>query len=323
MYMVKFPIMAAASLAIVATGCLLLMAQEPPVPAAGAGAGRGAGRGGGRGASGAAGRGRAAGGSPDKFSQFIRPLASQDVVLRGKTLYDANCAGCHADDMRGISGKGNNLLRSAVAMDDQHGELIIASLANLAKHNPPVTLVEADGVAASEYIHSILATMGSQGSPPGRNPVGLQLNVLTGDPQTGKAYFDAHCASCHSITGDLKGIGSKYDDPRLLQNAWVAGSGGGGGRGGGGRGGGGRGGGKATVTMQNGQKLEGTIAREDDFLVILALPDGSRRYMPIVNGWPKVDVEDPGAAHKKMILELDDPHNKNMHDVTAYLATVK
>jgi cytochrome c oxidase cbb3-type subunit 3 len=260
-----------------------------------------------------------AGGSPDKFSQFIRPLASQDVLLRGKTLYDANCAGCHAEDMRGVIGKGNNLLRSPVAMDDQHGELIVAALANPAKHNPPVTLVQADGVAASEYIHSVLATMGAQGSPPGRNPVGLQLNVLVGDPQAGKTYFDAHCASCHSISGDLKGIGSKYDDPRQLQNAWVAGSAGGGG---GGRGGG-RGGGKGTVTMQNGQKLEGSIVREDDFLVVLALPDGTRRYMPIVNGWPKVDVEDPQAAHKKMILELDDPHNKNMHDVTAYLATVK
>jgi cytochrome c oxidase cbb3-type subunit 3 len=319
MYTAKFPIMAAASLIAVATGCLLLMAQEaeqaPTAP------GR-AGRGGGRGASGAAGRGRAAGGSPDKFSQFIRPLASQDVLLRGKTLYEANCAGCHADDMRGVIGKGNNLLRSAVAMDDQHGELIIA---NLAKHNPPVTLVEADGVAASEYIHSVLATMGAQGSPPGRNPVGLKLNVLVGDPQAGKAYFDAHCANCHSITGDLKGIGSQYGDPITLQNAWVPGAGAGGrggGGGGGGRGGGGRGG-KATVTMQNGQKIEGTLVREDDFLVILTLPDGTRRYLPIENGWPKVEVEDPQAAHKKMVLELDDPHNKNMHDVTAYLATLK
>ena len=302
MYRVLFPI-------AVVTGCLLLMAQEPPPPAPG-GAGRGAGRAGGRAA-------RPAGSSPDKFSQFIRPLASQDVLLRGKSLYDANCASCHAADMRGVISKGNNLLRSPVAMDDQHGELIIA---NLAKHNPPVTLVETDGVAVSEYIHSVLATMGAQGSPPGRNPVGLKLDVLSGDPQAGKTYFDAHCASCHSITGDLKGIGSKYEDPRELQNAWVAGTAGGGGRGGRG---GGRGGGKATVTMQNGQKLEGSVVREDDFLVVLALPDGTKRYMPIVNGWPKVDVEDPQAAHKKMILELDDPHNKNMHDVTAYLATLK
>jgi len=309
----KFPMMAAVSLAVVSTGCLLLMAQEP-APQTPAAPGRGAGRGGGRGASGAAGRGRAAGGSPDRFSQFIRPLASQDVLLRGKTLYDANCAGCHAEDMRGVIGKGNNLLRSPVAMDDQHGELIIA---NLTKHNPPVTLVAADGVAASEYIHSVLATMGAQGSPPGRNPVGLQLNVLVGDPQAGKAYFDGHCASCHSITGDLKGIGSKYDDPRQLQNAWVAGSGGGGGRGGGGRGG------NATVTLANGQKIEGALAHEDDFLVILKLADGTRRSIPIDNGVPKVEVPDPQAAHKKMVLELDDPQNKNMHDVTAYLATLK
>ncbi len=294
--MAKFRALAAASLTF------LLMAQEPPVPAAGTG--RGAGRGGGRGASGAAGR------SPDKFSQFIRPLASQDVLVRGKSLYEGNCASCHAADMRGVAGKGNNLLRSAIAMDDQHGELITA---NLAKHNPPLNLVAADGVAVSEYIHGVLATMGAQGSPPGRNPVGLNLTVLVGDPQAGKVYFDAHCASCHSITGDLKGIGSKYASPIALQNAWVAGS----------AGAGGRGGRKATVTLQNGQKIEGTLVREDDFLVVLTLADGTRRAMSIENGWPKVDVADPQAAHKKMVLELDDPHDKNMHDVTAYLATLK
>jgi hypothetical protein len=38
---------------------------------------------------------------------------------------------------------------------------------------------------------------------------------------------------------------------------------------------------------------------------------------------PKVDVKDPNEAHKKMVMEMDDPENKNMHDVTAYLATLK
>jgi len=142
-----------------------------------------------------------------------------------------------------------------------------------------------------------------------------------GDAQAGKAYFDAHCASCHSITGDLKGIGAKYEgDPAGLQNTWVSGSAGFGRGGRGGRGGGGR---KVTVTMQNGQKIEGTLVREDDFLVVLTLPDGTRRSIAINNGVPKVEVEDPQAAHKKMVLELDDPHDKNMHDVTAYLATLK
>jgi cytochrome c oxidase cbb3-type subunit III len=302
--------------AVAVTACLVLAQEEPQAPAPNNGnqapgqtQGRGA-----RGRGGAAARG-GGGRSPDGFPQFIRPLASQDVLLRGKSLYDGNCASCHAADMRGVLNKGSNLLRSAVAMDDQHGELIGP---NVSKHNPPLNLVGDDVVAVSEYIHSILATMGSQGSPPGRIPVGLQLNVLVGDPQAGHAYFDAHCSSCHSASGDLKGIGAKYADPRSLQNAWIAGlaadSNPFAGRGGSG--------GQVTVTLPNDQKIEGKLARQDDFDVVVTLADGTRRTIPIENG-VKVDVPDPQAAHKKMVLELDDPENKNMHDVTAYLATLK
>ncbi|MEO8078314.1 MAG: cytochrome C, partial [Acidobacteriota bacterium] len=171
-----------------------------------------------------------------------------------------------------------------------------------------------------EYIHSILATTGGQGSPPGRNPEGLELNLLVGDPKAGAAYFATACAACHSVTGDLKAIGSKYEDVRALQNAWVAGSSG---RfGGAGRGSGGSGS-PATVTMADGSKLQGTLVRKDDFLVVLTLPDGTRKSMARTNGMPKVEVKDPAAAHKKMVIELDDPDNKRMHDVTAYLATIK
>jgi cytochrome c oxidase cbb3-type subunit III len=284
---------------MLAAGALLMAAQEPQVPA-----GRG-------------GRGRTPGRSPDGFPQFIRPTAPQDVVVRGKGLYEANCAACHATDLRGVLGKGNNLMRSPVAMNDQHGERIGAELA---KHNPPLKLEQPDVVAVSEYLHSMLATMGPQGSPPGRNPVGIQLNVLVGDAHAGQVYFDSHCAACHSTTGDLKGIASKYPDARALQNAWVAGTAAGANpfaRGGGGRGA------RATVTLANGEKLEGTLVREDDFLVVLTLANGTRRAIPIENGWPKVEVADPQAPHKKMLLELDDPENKNLHDVTAYLATLK
>lgn len=311
-------------LAVVAvTACLAFAQEQPQQPAAGGDQPAGQTQTQGRGARGrgAAGRGGAAGAargrSPDGFSQFIRPLASQDVLLRGKSLYDGNCASCHAADLRGVLNSGSNLLRSGIAMEDLHGELIGPELA---KHNPPLNIAGNDAVAVSEYIHSILATMGSQGSPPGRNPVGLQLNVLVGDAQAGKTYFDAHCSSCHSVSGDLKGIGSKYDDPRALQNAWVSGSAGAGGFGGG-RGGGGAGG-QVTVTTPNGQKTEGKLVRQDDFDVVMTLADGTRRTIPIANG-VSVDVADPQAAHKKMVLEMDDPENKNMHDVTAYLATLK
>ena len=160
------------------------------------------------------------GGRRGGFTQFTRPLASQDVLARGKALYETNCASCHAADLRGAP-TGTNLLRSGTALSDQHGELIGKAVAD---HNPKINLVEPDAVAVAEYIHSVLATTGGQGSPPGRNPVGVQLNILVGDAKAGEAYFAKGCASCHSVTGDLKGLATKYPDPRALQNAWVAGA---------------------------------------------------------------------------------------------------
>jgi cytochrome c oxidase cbb3-type subunit III len=287
-----------------------LMAQPPAgqqtaPPAAGRG-GRG-GQGGG---------GRAGGARRGGFTQFTRPLAPQDVLARGQGLYETNCASCHAKDLRGTD-KGTRLLRSLTSLDDKHGELIGKAVAD---HNPKINLIEADNVAIAEYIHSVLATTGGQGSPPGRNPT-VPLNILVGDAKAGARYFDKVCARCHSVANDLKGLATKFPEPRSLQNAWVAGQAGanpfGGGRGGGGAGN------PVTVTMADGSKLEGKLVRRDDFLVILTLADGTRKSIARHDGVPKVDVTDPNAAHKKMILEVDDPENKNLHDITAYLATLK
>jgi cytochrome c oxidase cbb3-type subunit III len=277
-------------------------AQEPPP-------GRGAGGGG----------GRQGGGRRGGFTQYTRPLASPDVLLRGKAVYETNCASCHATDLRGVINSGSNLLRSGVALNDQQGELITAAIAG---HTPTINLVTADSLAVAEYIHSVHATMGGQGSPPGRNPTNVTLNVLVGDAKSGEALFGTMCASCHSVTGNLKGVGAKFADARALQNAWVSGQGGT--FGGGGRGGGG-GGNPAIVTLANGTKIEGVLVRKDDFLVVLRLPDGTRRSFARTDGVPRVDVIDPNAAHKKMAMELafSDPDNKKMHDITAYLSTIK
>jgi cytochrome c oxidase cbb3-type subunit 3 len=268
---------------------------------------------GGRGGSGAGRGGPARAGFPQK----TRQLAPADVLTRGRNVYETNCASCHASDLRGGPPKGHSLLHSMTALNDQHGELISAELL---KHAAPITLVGGDPVAVAEYIHSVLATTGGQGSPPPR-PDSQQINILVGDSTAGESYFAAHCVSCHSVTGDLKGIASKYDDARALQNAWVAGTAAGGR--GGGRGGGGGAGNAVTVTMPDGKKFEGRLVRQDDFLVVLTLADGTRKSIARDGDIPKVVVTDPNADHKKMALALDDPHNKNMHDVTAYLATLK
>ena len=197
--------------------------------------------------------------------------------------------------------------------------------ASVAKHTPALTLVNADLVAIAEYIHSVHATMGGQGSPPGRNPTNVTLNVLVGDARAGEDEFSARCAGCHTGAKSLNGIASKITDPRALQNAWFVGSSstfaGGGGRGGGAAGD------PATVTMPDGTKITGTLVRKDDFLVVLTLADGTRRSISRdpATGLPKVDVSDPHDAHKGMAMKLifEDPQNKKMHDLTAYLATLK
>jgi cytochrome c oxidase cbb3-type subunit 3 len=246
-------------------------------------------------------------------------LASPEVIARGKAVYSVNCTACHGADLRGGDQGGPSLLRSLAALSDQHGETVAPIIrgARQAQGMPGFNLNDADITAVAEFIHSVLAKVGSQARPPGAiDPT--TLNVLVGDAAAGQTYFQAKCANCHSVSGDLKSIAAKYPDPRTLQSTWVSG-GGGGGRGGRGGGEGGKPS-AVTVTLADGQKLEGALVRKDDFIVTLRLPDGTRRSIARDGDKPKVEVHDPNEAHKKLVPALDD---KNMHDVTAYLATVK
>jgi cytochrome c oxidase cbb3-type subunit 3 len=66
--------------------------------------------------------------------------------------------------------------------------------------------------------------------------------------------------------------------------------------------------------------VEGVLVRKDDFDVTLTLADGTRRTIARDGDTPAVVVHDPYEAHKKLLPTLTD---KDMHDVTAYLATIK
>ena len=295
---------------LIAAGVFAAQAQEtaPPAAPAGRGAGgRGGGPGGGR-------RG-------PNFPQQTRQLASPEVIARGKAVYSVNCGACHGGDLRGGDQGGPSLLRSLVALSDQHGEEIgpIVHGSRQDKGMPGFNLSPDDTTAVAEYIHSVLAKVGVQARPPGSvDP--SSLDVLVGNAAEGEQYFKGKCAACHSTGGDLKGIASKYSDPRTLQNTWVSG-GAGGGRGG--RGGGGGEGAKPStvvVTFADGRKVEGLLVRKDDFDVTLTLPDGARQTIAREGDNPKVEVHDPNEAHKKLVPSLTD---KDMHNVTAYLATLK
>jgi cytochrome c oxidase cbb3-type subunit III len=315
------PLLIAAVALGVAVGAAYPAAQDPP-PA-----------GGGRGRPGApaarSGRGGVGQGGPGRgrgpnFPQQQRPLADAAVLARGKGLYESNCAACHGVDLRGGQLGGPNLLRSQLVLSDKAGELI-APVVKAGRLNPPAgappmppfPLPDEDITAIAEYLHSVLAQAGRQGRPPEAETVPPE-KVLVGDAAAGQAYFTATCSSCHSISGDLKGLAARAADPRELQNLWV--SGGGGGRGG--RGGGGDTQRRVTVTVTSGAgaRAEGRLVRMDDFIVVLIQDDGTRRTFVRKGNEPKVDVRDPSDAHRTLVPTLAD---RDMHNVTAYLWTLK
>ncbi|HEX5110544.1 MAG TPA: c-type cytochrome [Vicinamibacterales bacterium] len=306
------------TLSLAAAACLVLgslavfvSAQEPQ-------GGRGAGaRGGGAG-------GRQGGNPNATFPAQQRPPGDPALIARGNGLYGVNCRACHGVDLRGGDIGGPNLLRSQLALNDQEGELIGPVITGGRQTPgmppmPPLPLPPDDLKAIAAYIHSVQATMQGQGSPPAG--ARAELNILVGDAAAGQAYFKANCSSCHSVTGDLRGIGGVVTDPVQLQNLWV----------GGGRGRGGRGGAVSpesaarrqvtvTVTTANGQKAEGRLDRIDDFLVVLTTSDGTQRSFGRTGDVPKVEVRDPLEGHRRLLGVYSD---RDIHNVTAYLVTLK
>jgi cytochrome c oxidase cbb3-type subunit 3 len=264
------------------------------------------------------GGGRQGGNPQATFPAQQRPPGDPALIQRGQGLYGVQCRACHGADLRGGDIGGPNLLRSQLALNDLEGELIGPVITN-GRQTPgmpamPAIQMPTDDVkAVAAYIHSVQATMRGQGSPPPGSAVAL--NVLVGDPAAGQAYFKTNCSSCHAATGDLQGIGGRITDPTTLQNTWVAG-------------GAGRGRSAAsprrqatvTVTLANGQKIDGKLDRIDDFLVILTMPDGAQRSFSRTGEVPVVDVHDPMEMHRHLLTIYTD---RDIHNVTAYLATLK
>ncbi len=259
------------------------------------------------GAPGGRGRGGGGGGAyPD------RPPADPAVVDRGKAIYGVNCAFCHGSDARGGEG-GPNLIRSQLVLNDQKGEVIAPVVQNGRSDAgmPKLDLTAAQISDIATFLHSFRVN----GRDAARN---RPPSILVGDAKAGEQYFQAKCAGCHSVSGDLKGFGAKFTDPKTLQQTWLA------------PGGGGRFGGQApptnvppatvTVTLASGQKLEGRLLRLDDFMLALTEADGAIHSFRRNGDTPKVEVHDPLEPHRQLLPAYTD---KDIHNLTAYLATLK
>jgi mono/diheme cytochrome c family protein/small nuclear ribonucleoprotein (snRNP)-like protein len=272
----------------------LLVAVASAQPPSGGGRGRGAAP-------------PAGGGRPAAYPD--RPPADPAALDRGKALYGVQCNFCHGSDARGGEG-GPNLLRSDLVLNDKRGELIATVVQNGRGEMPKINLTLPQIGDIADYIHSFRVG----GYDISRN---IPLTILVGDAAAGAEYFKTTCASCHSVTGDLKGIGSRFEDPKQLQNYFLMP--------GGGRGG--RGGGvttlkpvTVTVSMTGGKTLEGRLVRIDDFIVVLTDADGLQHSVRRDGDVPKVEVHDPLEPHKQLFSKYTD---KDIHNLTSYLVTVK
>lgn len=235
-----------------------------------------------------------------------RPQADQAALDRGRALYGVNCNFCHGSDARGGEG-GPNLLRSQLVLQDKDGELIAPVVQ---KGRPDQGMPAFPGITTSQvadlaiYIHDFPV----DNRDPARFP---PPSIVVGDAKAGEQYFQAKCGTCHSATGDLKGISSKITDARVLQNTFLMP---------------GKGGPKAapfihvppvTVTVAG---IEGELSRIDDFSVTLKDVDGVQRTFRRDGDKPKVELHDPLKPHLELLRTYTD---RDIHNLTAYLVTLK
>jgi cytochrome c oxidase cbb3-type subunit 3 len=260
----------------------------------------------------AGGRGGRGGGGGFANAYPQRPPGDPAMIERGKALYGVNCQFCHGGDARGGEG-GPNLIRAEIVLNDQNGELIAPVIQNgrVDQGMPKFPMANAQVADIAAFIHSfrVAGYDASRMKPP---------TIMVGDAAAGETYFKSKCATCHSVSGDLKDIGAKYaEDPRALQQLFVM------------PGGGGRGRGATaanvppttvTVTTAAGKKVEGRLVRVDDFIVTLADADGTQQTFRRDGDRPKVEIHDPLQPHKDLLRVYSD---KDIHNLTAYLVTVK
>src|ERR1700692_1578320 len=182
--------------------------------------------------------------------QEVDPAASD----RGKRVYTQFCINCHGALAKGTE-QGPDLIRSPLVLRDRLGDQIGPALKKLPNHKADLTKAQ-----VSDLTHFFKDQI--EATAKNRNPE-RPPNVLTGNAEAGRAYFSGagKCNTCHSPSGDLAGIGRKYNPldlqqrflfPRRRKPLQV------------------------TVTPSGGQPVTGALERIDDFSV--ALRDASGLY---------------------------------------------
>lgn len=238
----------------------------------------------------------AQGGPTDR--QKVDPASA----ARGRSVYAAHCINCHGSSAKG-GPNGPDLIRSTAVLRDRLGSHIGPAMrAAAASHQASLTADQI--VDLSHFLHERVESVARNRIPT------VPIDVLTGDPEAGRAYFfgAGRCSTCHSPTGDFAGLRSRTSDaltlqqrllfPTLTRSEQRV---------------------EVTVTPLSGPPVSGTLVRVDNFSISLRDTSGDFRAFARVPG-VKVDIRDPLTVHRDL---LDQYTDEAIHDVVAYLWTLK
>lgn len=225
-----------------------------------------------------------------------------DLVQKGGALFRQDCSFCHGRDAGGGE-SGPDLTRSRLVAQDVDGDKIGPVIRNgrPEKGMPPFDHSDDQIASLVAFIHTQRQNARSRiGGRKGVDPSDLQ----TGNVEAGKQYFDGAggCATCHSPTGDLAGIASRYQGLELEEQMLYpkhAKS-------------------KVTVTLATGQTISGVLDYLDEFTVGLIDSTGSYRSWRTSDVPYKVDA--PVSAHVELFGKYTDA---DIHNLMAYLQTLR
>ena len=247
----------------------------------------------------------------DQVGPNDKQVIDEDAAALGKTVYIAQCITCHGTHARGGVG-GTDLVRSVLVLHDRYGSTIGPYLAQGHPKVKPVDLNKEQVVNLSHFLHQQVGDTLRTG------PYNHPLNILVGDEKAGKLYFEGAggCSKCHSVTGDLAHIASKYapfalqqkvvfpenraitkqgtaSHPRSVKTV--------------------------TVTTPSGATITGEPLNIDNFNI--SLRDAAGQYYSFTRSPDlKMEKHNPYAGHEALLNTYTD---KDIHDVVSYLETLQ
>lgn len=229
-------------------------------------------------------------------------LHATEAAAAGGSLFQQNCAFCHGRDAGGGE-TGPDLTRSKLVTADVGGDKIgdVVLHGRTEKGMPAFNFSGEQITNLTAFIHQQQTkAMAQSGKRKGVDVSDLQ----TGNVEAGKAYFNGPggCATCHSPSGDLAGIATRYEglalEERMLYPKDVKS--------------------KVTVTPPSGEAVGGTLEYLDEFTVGLRDATGTYRSWRVSD--VKVKVDAPVEAHVALFPKYTDA---DIHNLMAYIQTLR